>query len=247
LIYITIPVHDEARTLGVLLWKIRKVMAGFERDYEILVYDDASGDTTTDVLERYALRLPVRVLRSEVRVGYRKALEGLLRDVVERSPYPKRDVVVTIQGDFTENPEDLVPMVKAIEGGADLVAGTPTEETGPHLPAPMRWSRRLAPHVLGPAFRTAPVSDPLTGFRAYRVVVLKKAIRDLEDGESLLTREGWGANVELLARVAPHARRIEESPIRLEFGDRERPSRFRWRQQLGALFSLRGSRWPAAV
>jgi glycosyltransferase involved in cell wall biosynthesis len=247
LIYVTIPVHDEVRTVGLLLWKIRKVMAAFERDYEIVVFDDASNDSSAELLERYSRRLPLRVIRSETRVGYAAALESLLQDVVERSSYPKRDVVVTMQGDFTENPEGLVPMVKSIEGGADLVAGTPTVGAQALLPTPIRWSRRFAPFVLGPAYRTAPVSDPLSGFRAYRVVVLRKAIRELADGEPLLAGEGWGANLELLARTAPHARRIEESPIELEFTHRERASRFRWRSSLGSLLGLRGRRWPAAV
>ena len=46
MIYITIPVHDEESTVGVLLWKIRNVMGEFGRDYEILVCDDASTDGT---------------------------------------------------------------------------------------------------------------------------------------------------------------------------------------------------------
>ena len=86
MIYITIPVHDEARTVGLLLWKIRKVMAEFERDYEIVVFDDASSDSSAELLQRYSRRLPLRVIRSETRVGYAAALERLLQDVVERSP-----------------------------------------------------------------------------------------------------------------------------------------------------------------
>ena len=46
LIYVCIPVHDEARTVGVLLWKIRNVMRELARDYELLVLDDASADDT---------------------------------------------------------------------------------------------------------------------------------------------------------------------------------------------------------
>jgi len=34
-IYICIPAHNEKRTIGVLLWKIRNVMAEIGRDFEI--------------------------------------------------------------------------------------------------------------------------------------------------------------------------------------------------------------------
>ena len=42
MIYICIPAYNEADTVGVLLWKIRRVMENFPRDYELLVLDDAS-------------------------------------------------------------------------------------------------------------------------------------------------------------------------------------------------------------
>ena len=62
LIYVCIPVHDEARTVGVLLWKVRKVLAELQRDYEILVLDDASTDDTPATLGRYRKVLPLMVL-----------------------------------------------------------------------------------------------------------------------------------------------------------------------------------------
>ncbi len=245
MIYISIPAHNEARTLGILLWKIRKVMAEFGRDYEVVVLDDASTDDTSEVLARYERFIPLRVIRTESRIGYPAALERLLRDAEERAPYPKRDVVVTLQADFTEYPDDLVPLVKAVEGGADLVVGS-LDTDGKLLPRPVRFSRRLAPFLLGRAFRGAPVSDPLSGFRAYRIIVLRKVFRNAAGDEPLRTATGWGANLELLARTAPHARRIEEAPYRVRLSNRERDSRFEPRGTLKELFTLRRTRWPEA-
>lgn len=243
MIYVCVPARDEARTIGVLVWKIRKVMLEFGRDFEVVVMDDASSDDTRGVLSRYTSLMPLRVLHSDRPLGYAESLDRLVRDVVERSPYPKRDVAVTLQGDFTEDPADLVAMVKTIEGGADLVAGTIDAEPE-ELPGPVRWSRRLAPWVLGSAMKNAPISDPLSGYRAYRVIVLKKALRDLGDGDRLASTRGWGANLELLSHLAPHARRIEETPYRLSFQRHARESRFRARPALTSLLGLRRTRWP---
>jgi glycosyltransferase involved in cell wall biosynthesis len=241
-IHICIPVHDEARTIGILLWKIRKVMGEFERDYEIRVLDDASTDDTPQVLERYRRVLPLRVSRSETRLGQGRATERLLREVAEEAQYPKRDVAVTLQGDFTENPEDLVDVVKAVGGGADLVVGR-LEAEG--LPRSLRMTRGAARLLLGKGARTAPVSDPLCGYRAYRVVVLRKAFRD---DEVMAGREGaWAANLDLLARTAPFARRIEESPCRLRLEPRARPTRFRGMDELKALLPYRRTRWKVAT
>lgn len=244
MIYVCIPAHDEERTLGVLLWKIRQVMAEFGRDYQVLVLDDASGDRTADLLERYRRVVPVTVLREESRRGYRHAVQRLLREAARRSPYPKRDVAVLLQADFTERPEDIVSLVKVIEGGADIVAGV-IGENGHPAPRKVRWLRRVAPIVLGEAYRKAPVSDPLCGFRAYRVIVLKKAFR--EDGEDLLDREGWAADLELLRVVAPHARRIEEAPLERRYDIRTRSSRLRPAPTLRELLKSRRLTWESTT
>jgi glycosyltransferase involved in cell wall biosynthesis len=248
LIHISIPVHNEERTVGVLLWKIRKVMAEFGRDYQVTVLDDASTDNTPAVLDRYRRVLPLQVIRSEERLGYGPAMERLLREAAHGTKYPKRDVAVTLQADFTDNPEDLVPMVKAIEGGADLVVGSRSVD-GELQPAPVRMSRWLAGLVLGRALRDAPVSDPFSAFRAYRIVVLKKAFR--EEARRMLPSAvpgGWASNLQILSATAPHARRIEETPIRLRLAHRSRESRFRPVRELRSLLPLRGRLdWPPAA
>ena len=121
-IYVCIPAHDEAATVGVLLWKTRQLMAEFERDYRVVVLDDGSSDDTRAVLERYKKTLPLTVFHSDERVGYGRSVERLLRYVATQADYPKRDCAVVLQGDFTEDPEDVISLVKVLEGGADVVA-----------------------------------------------------------------------------------------------------------------------------
>ena len=89
MIYICIPLQNAEDTIGLLLWKIRVVMAEFGRDYEILVLDDASTDRTRDVLEGYKSRLPLRILRNDESAGESAGLELLLREAVISTKYPK--------------------------------------------------------------------------------------------------------------------------------------------------------------
>jgi glycosyltransferase involved in cell wall biosynthesis len=246
-IYICIPVHNEEPTIGVLLWKIRNVMGEFGRDYELLVQDDASSDGTHDVLRRYRRTLPLRVFKSPEHLGYAGALESLLREAVKRAAYPKRDAIVTLQGDFTEHPEHLVPLVKTLEGGADVVAGTLADEND-GTPFSIRFARWAAPRILGQTLQGCPVSDPLCGYRIYRVIVLKKALRDLGD-QPLLRRPGWAANLELLELAVRHARRVEEIPLGLRYDIRSRKTRFKAFRTLRAISRFRGHlEWaPEAV
>ncbi|GMV04179.1 MAG: hypothetical protein AMXMBFR53_04600 [Gemmatimonadota bacterium] len=246
MIYVCIPAHDEAATIGVLMWKVRRVMGEFGRDYRIVVLDDASTDGTQEVLTRYRRSLPLTILHSEERLGYSRSVDRLLRHVVAEAPYPKRDCAVVLQGDFTERPEDVVGLVKILEGGADIVAGSLAAEMD-RLPRPVRLARKAARFLLGAAWRKAPVSDPLSGLRAYRVIVLKKALRDLPEDQPIVGADGWAANLELLRLLVPHARRIAEVPLEMRYDLQVRPSRFRAFPTLRSLLRQRGGVWGTGL
>ena len=245
MIYICIPTHDEAPTIGLLLWKIRRVMDDFPRDYELLVLDDASTDGTQDVLAPYARVLPLTVLKNDERLGYARSVERLVREAVSRASHPRRDMVVILQADFSEAPEDIPLLVKRVEGGADLVAAT-VENRAPDEPRPMRWARKGFPWLLKRAAIPEGIPDPLCGFRAYRVAILKRALAD-RAGAPLLTTDGWASNVELLLNVAPYARRSEATDVASRYDRRQRETRFRAWPTLVQLWELsRRARRPAA-
>jgi hypothetical protein len=104
-----------------------------------------------------------------------------------------------------------------------------------------RWGARI---FMGGAYGKAPVSDPLSGLRAYRVIVLKKAFRESPEKDSVVTSDGWAANMELLAAVAPHARRITEADAALRYDLQVRPSRFHaWRAFTSLLRFRGGGMW----
>jgi len=221
-LYICIPSFDEAPTIGVLLWKIRKVFQEYSREYEILVYDDASTDATAETLESYTKVLPLTVLRGESRVGYASALAALCRTATQRTRYARRDAVITMQADFTDQPEHIPELVKRFEGDADfVVAESATPLAGP---TPVRRLRRLAPWALRWSIQTPGVKDPFGSLRLYRVSVLRDALKAAGD-TPLIAGEGWAANVDLLLATHPYARRVETVPMEPRYDLRPRESR----------------------
>ena len=103
MIYVCVPCHNEAATIGVLLWKIRRIFEEFPREYQLVVADDASTDATAEVLAPYANVLPLTVLGSPTRQGYARTVEKLLRHALEQTDRPKRDAVVLMHADFTHD------------------------------------------------------------------------------------------------------------------------------------------------
>ncbi len=198
-------------------------MADFRRDYRVLFLDDGSSDRTLEVVSPYAQVLPLDIFRNQERQGNGTSLETLLREAISRSRYPRRDIVITLQADFTDEPLAIPTMVKRVEGGADLVvAAQPVE--GKSTPRTVRWIRRGRPWLERKYEFPEQVSDPFSGLRAYRVGLLKKALREA-NGRRLVQRDGWAASVELLLAVAPYTRRVEETVSQPRYDRRSRRSR----------------------
>jgi glycosyltransferase involved in cell wall biosynthesis len=234
-LFICIPVYNEAPTVGLLLWRLRKVFQEYSREYEVLVFDDGSSDATAETLRPYAKVLPLTVLGGRERVGYARALDALLRGAAKRTRYPRRDAAVTLQGDFTDRPEHLPELIKRFEGGADLVVSERSSDDA--MPAPVRRLRRLAPWALRPFASVPGVTDPFGSFRLYRVSVIRDLIKERGDAP-VVHGTGWGANVDLLIGAAKHARRIETVEVAARYDLRARGSRVRpWADAIG-LFRL---------
>jgi hypothetical protein len=232
MIYVCIPVHNEARTVGLVLWKVRQVFTAFPREYQLLVADDASTDATAEVLASYAKVLPMSVITHRERRGYARSLEELLRLALQQTDRPKRDAALTLHADFVHAPEHMADLVKRLESGADLVVAEAAELRG-RAPPSLRFARRWAPRLLP----VPGVRDTVSGFVALRLSVLRQALR--RDPAPLLVTDGWCANAELVARLAPHARRIETVPAAARYDLAQRASRVRPCRELLAVWRAR--------
>jgi glycosyltransferase involved in cell wall biosynthesis len=223
MIYVCIPSHDEAATIGLLLWKVRQVFAGFSREYQLIVLDDGSSDATAEVLAPYARVLPLTLLRHERRLGYAASVEELLRHAVELTDRPKRDAAILLHADFTHNPQVIPDLVRRVESGADVVVAEGQLEGEPSRL--YRLLRRFAPMLLRGVVSVPGVSDVVSGYSIIRLVALRNAFRSHPD--RLLVSDGWAANAELYWRAARYARRVEAVPSVERHDLRRRPSRVR--------------------
>jgi glycosyltransferase involved in cell wall biosynthesis len=242
-LYIAIPTHNEAPTIGVLLWRLRAVFQDYPREYEVLVFDDASTDATAEVLAPYAKALPLTVLGGKSPVGYAGAVDALLREAAARTRYPRRDAVIVMQGDFTDQPEHIPELVRRFEGGADHVIGERNID-GAAPPELQRW-QQLARWFVRPGRATPGTSDPCTAFRIIRVAAIRDLIKT-RGPAPLVTGEPPEANLRLTHALAPVVRRVETVALTPRYDLRQRTTRRRPWHDAWHLWKVRRTLTPAA-
>jgi glycosyltransferase involved in cell wall biosynthesis len=137
---IIIPVFNEAEALPKVLGDLPPEAAGV-RVAQVLVVDNGSTD---DSVQR-ALDLGADVVHATQR-GYGSAC---LRGLAELRKAPP-DIVVFLDGDYSDHPDELPLLVGAIRDGADLVIGSRTlgkSERGALLPQ-ARFGNWLATRLI---------------------------------------------------------------------------------------------------
>src|SRR5688572_3793469 len=83
--------------------------------FELVIVDDGSSDGTAELLEQLADRDPrVRVVSLSRNFGYQAAVTAGL-------DHARGDAVVTIDADLQDPPELIPDLVRAWQGGADVV------------------------------------------------------------------------------------------------------------------------------
>lgn len=222
MLYLAIPAQNEDATIGVLLWRLRTVLAEFPREYEVVVYDDASSDETAAVAEQYTHAMPVTVLRGATPVGYAGAVDALVRYVAGHTRYPRRDAMLILQADFTDPPGIVPEFARRFEGGADLVVGERT--TVVDAPVPVRRLFTAAAWALKPFVRVEGLRDLTGSMRLVRISALRDLLRTVGDAP-VCEGDSWTANADLLLQLVPHARRVETVPVEPTYGVRTRDTR----------------------
>lgn len=117
-----VPVYNGEPTLGELCERLAAVLEGSSRDFEIILVNDGSCDASWKTIERIS-RQNVRVRGLNLMRNYGQ--HNALLCGIRASRY---EVVVTLDDDLQNPPEEIPVLLERLADGFDVVYGQPESE-----------------------------------------------------------------------------------------------------------------------
>ncbi len=212
MIIILLPAYNEASGIERLLKRIGEVLNHDE--YRVVVVNDGSTNGTEKIIAQCSERQPITLLNHRVNLGLGKAMEtGILYTC---SKFKDNDLLVTMDADNTHDPQLIKQMVLKVDHGADLVIGSRFVEKGTQIGVPLyrRLLSRAVKTLFKSIFSGAKVGDYTSGYRVYRIGLLKKALRV---HHPLIKSRGFAVMAELLLKLNYLRPVIVEVPLVLHY------------------------------
>ncbi|MCS6934384.1 MAG: glycosyltransferase family 2 protein [Chitinophagales bacterium] len=162
MISVVVPTYRGANTLPELITRLHKFFTSHNYTYEIVVVNDSSPDNTKDVLKELKLKFSnLKVINLMRNYGQHNAILCGFK-------HAKGDVVITMDDDLQNPPEEIQKLLQGIEMGFDLVIGAYGEKKHNQL---RNMGGSLIDNIQRYIFKL-PDDFQLTSFRAIRRSVI---------------------------------------------------------------------------
>ena len=116
LISIVVPIYNESENIALLINEIFDVMGKHKLDFELIIVNDGSVDNTINVLETISLEKRLKVINLRKNYGQTAALAAGFDN-------SNGEIIVTLDGDLQNDPNDIPNLITKINEGYDLICG----------------------------------------------------------------------------------------------------------------------------
>ena len=163
-ISIVVPLFNEEANVVPLYARLRQVLSGLERSFEIIFIDDGSRDRTPQVLEEiYESDSRVKVVSLRRNFGQTAALKAGFDEA-------QGEIVISMDGDLQHDPEEIPLFLAKFAEGYDIVSGWRAQRRDGWLTR--RLPSRIANWMMA-KLSGVPLHDFGTTFKAYRREIIK--------------------------------------------------------------------------
>jgi len=116
-ISIVIPLYNEEDNVPDLIPRLETVLESLKRSYEVLLIDDGSSDRTWELLKQFRKNnTRLRLVRFRKNFGQTAAMKAGF-------DLSRGKIVITMDGDLQNDPDDISHLISKSEEGYDIVSG----------------------------------------------------------------------------------------------------------------------------
>lgn len=142
---VIVPIYNEEESLPHLYGRLKEVLDGLGRTYELILVDDGSRDGSLAILRELAARDPlVRVISFRRNFGQTAALDAGFK-------HARGDVLIPMDADLQNDPIDIPRLLAKTDEGYDVVSGWRRARKDKYLTRilPSRIANRLISRITG--------------------------------------------------------------------------------------------------
>ena len=162
---IIIPVYNEEGSVRRLVDKINRVIIKEKIDSELIFIDDGSSDNSFNVLKsiKKESKISLSIIRLAKNYGKSAALSAGFKKA-------KGDIIITMDSDLQDDPEEIPRFIAEIKKGFDVVTGWKYKRKDPlSKTIPSKLFNWITSKIAG-----IKIHDFNCGFKAYKAEVLRK-------------------------------------------------------------------------
>ena len=198
---VVIPVYNSNKTLVELFERIHNALTPLVSSFEVIFVNDGSRDTSWEVIAELINSYPGIVGLNLMRnySQHNALLVGILK--------AKNEIIVTIDDDLQNPPEEIVKLLLKLNQGYDIVYGVP--EVRHHK----GW-RNISSKILKTVMKVvlgAEIGGKSSAFRAFRII-LRRGFENFTDAQlSIDVLLSWSAARVANVAVDHQARKVGKS------------------------------------
>lgn len=199
-----VPAQNEEGNIVAVVGALSPVLSSSPliRDYEIIIVDDNSTDSTGQLIDSLAKN------DTHIRPVHRTSSPGFGNAIKSGMGEAKGDIIIPFMGDFSDNPQDILLLVGKINEGYDIAYGSRFIEGGSLKDYP--WVKRIANRAFNNLLRLSfgiPHRDTTNAFKAYRKEVIDAI------GISNFESSGFDITIEIPIKAHIYGFRSAEVPV----------------------------------
>ncbi len=161
---VIVPLYNEEESVTLLYESIVKSVDRMGIDYEILFVDDGSKDNTVPIASQLAAQdKRLRIVKFRRNYGQTPAMAAGIDNAIGK-------ILVTMDGDLQNDPDDIPELVREIEKGYDIAVGWRHNRQDKLITRkiPSKMANWLIGKITG-----VPIKDNGCSLKAYRADVIK--------------------------------------------------------------------------